>query len=89
MAAKLWSSVVIVAVYNMAAVSLSTSGQRQELYFGLAGQWMREEARRGVDNALDDINSRSQLLGEYELKCLPYTPILDASDLEVIATLAI
>ena len=75
---------VITAVCCMAAVSLVTSDHKKELYFGLMGHQMPSEARKGVEDALEDINNKSHLLRGYELMYLQYAVTLDSNDGQVL-----
>ena len=80
----IWCSAVVTAVCCMAAVSLATSDRKKELYFGLMGHQMPTEAKRGVEDALEDINNRNELLRGYELKYLHNAPILDSNGGQVL-----
>ena len=76
-----WSFTFIAAIiYSMEAVaSLSSSnGNSQPLFFGLLGNQDNRLAKRGVEDALDDINNRSDILSGYNVKVLSTQTLLQS-----------
>ena len=59
----------------LCATSFSSNSSSQDLIFGLVGQQWSSRARAGVEEALYEINNRSDILSDYKLKYFVRTPI--------------
>ena len=72
---RVWCRAIILTSI-LCATSFSTGNSpSQDLIFGLVGQQWSSQARAGVEEALDEINNRSDILSNYKLKYLPLAGI--------------
>ena len=70
---QVWCSAVILALYGIMAVTVSSMSPSQDLIFGLVGQQWSDQAKAGVEDALNDINNDTELLSGYKLKYFQHT----------------
>lgn len=72
------SELYIVLVYNNISLQFNivATGDSQVAFFGLHGESQNSGAKRGVEDALEDINNGSNLiLSHYELKYVQHHPM--------------
>ena len=81
---QVWCSVALIAIDSVA--SSSSSSQSQELFFGLVGDQESSRAKSGVEDALNDINKRGDLLSNYKLSYYQYAPRSPSQSQVIIST---
>ena len=68
---QIWCCAIVSAVC-ISQVATASSSDTQEIAIGLIiGDKRSNGARAGVDNAVHEINKRSDLLSDYRLKFIP------------------
>ena len=70
---RVWYRAIILTSI-LRGTSLSSNSPSQDLIFGLVGQQWSSRARAGVEEALYEINNRSDILSDYKLKYFVHTP---------------
>jgi hypothetical protein len=71
---RMWCRAIILTSFLCGTSFSSISSPRQDLIFGLVSQKWSSRASAGVEDALSEINNRSDILSGYKLKYFMHTP---------------